>query len=638
MKNQNRKGFGLVMAVVVITILLIMASGFVTLTRNATASTSREIEKLRLYWAAESASNYNVNWWVNQPRSVRIDWPSEYDPADAQTTSKSSSIDDKHGVEIPEKLFAKAEGTTSDGLLYLHASSWYEGNTNVGIQDLERDDGIKLITTRYKGERKGRPGEAVWVLDSYAYNTKTGDIANIVLSNVFNLKPDEEIPLLANAEVMLQTMFSAGFNGAIGAFHQKDVRYGPLYYNSLIRLDMQTSGTTGARFFQGPFRSGAFRRASYLLEEGYISSIDPSSRTRWGNNAGYDPGRAMSAEHLYGYGLAIRGTNNLTDEGAAAIFQGIMKGPYVKDAPWINPVGVLADWNYISNPNSGENLYILPSSKLNADLAIRLEYNSGTGKTTAKITGNDGLTTIEIGSGSGQYAGVVVPPNWRKSGNRNYLRPLKISGESNSTFSLVTATCQVVVDGDLFINPLKKTQTYFNNTTDVPNADITQNETKEHVLARMWGDMNELKGNYDSPVITLIAQLTNPTLEPFLINEAPRRFTTAHFVTPRGFLNTSNRTATNNRFFNIGSVIILGEQDAEGGDASGAWTKALIADPRFLDKNMPLPPGIGIPEEEEIISLLTTGLNPQHTWSTATFGRTKNWQQVVWRNGQPSFQ
>jgi hypothetical protein len=53
---------------------------------------------------------------------------------------------------------------------------------------------------------------------------------------------------------------------------------------------------------------------------------------------------------------------------------------------------------------------------------------------------------------------------------------------------------------------------------------------------------------------------------------------------------------------------------------------------------MPLPPGIGIPEEEEIISLLTTGLNPQHTWSTATFGRTKNWQQVVWRNGQPSFQ
>ncbi|MDA3839250.1 MAG: hypothetical protein PF574_09755 [Candidatus Delongbacteria bacterium] len=80
MNKLNKKGVGLVMSIMIITILLIMASGFFIVTTYMTKTTQSELEKVRLYWAAESGSNYSVNWWVNQDVLTRIAWPYYFDP------------------------------------------------------------------------------------------------------------------------------------------------------------------------------------------------------------------------------------------------------------------------------------------------------------------------------------------------------------------------------------------------------------------------------------------------------------------------------------------------------------------------------------------------------------------------------
>ena len=70
MKIVNKKGFGLIMAIMIVTVLLIMAAGFFQLTDYSRKSVSSNVENLRMYWAAESSSNYNVNYWVNLPDSI----------------------------------------------------------------------------------------------------------------------------------------------------------------------------------------------------------------------------------------------------------------------------------------------------------------------------------------------------------------------------------------------------------------------------------------------------------------------------------------------------------------------------------------------------------------------------------------
>ena len=72
MNKLNKKGIGLVMSIMIITVLLIMASGFFVVTSHMTKTTQSELEKVRLYWAAESGSNYSVNWWVNQEVLTRM--------------------------------------------------------------------------------------------------------------------------------------------------------------------------------------------------------------------------------------------------------------------------------------------------------------------------------------------------------------------------------------------------------------------------------------------------------------------------------------------------------------------------------------------------------------------------------------
>ncbi|MDD3045926.1 MAG: hypothetical protein PHF33_10760, partial [Candidatus Delongbacteria bacterium] len=83
-----KKGFGLIYAIMTTLILSLIAIGFITVANFSTATSTKTTSDLKTYWAAESASNYNINWWINLPDDVRKLWNTA--PYSVETETKRS--------------------------------------------------------------------------------------------------------------------------------------------------------------------------------------------------------------------------------------------------------------------------------------------------------------------------------------------------------------------------------------------------------------------------------------------------------------------------------------------------------------------------------------------------------------------
>jgi hypothetical protein len=605
MNRKNKKGFGLVMAIMIITVLFIMAAGFFQVTDYSTKSVARNERNFRLYWAAESASNYNVNYWVNLDSDTRIVWPSTYTPTEG---AKAMTYNDINGYKVEETKFPNGAGTTHDGVYYLHASSLLELPNNPDI------DGYKVITTRYKGSRKDKPDEAVWVLESYAWDPENQELMNITMTNVYNAIYIQELAWLQNSESIVRSMYATGFNGALGAFHEKDIRYGPCYYADLMRFDLQTSGSTGARFFGGPVKNS-------LVQS---NPTFPYHRSRYGNAQIENMTGLFNIDNEYGYGVSIK-ANYANQDLASAEFRTMLNNgltPYFKDEAPLPTENVTWTWQDVKDEGPGMGVYFLPENA-SGNVTVTLIYDSGTNSTKAKLSGGH-TAEIVLGKGSGTYTGVAVPKNYGQ---------VNISGSSNRDFTLITETNQVNIVGSFYVAEMKPTLDW------LQTQPIDQNLTPEYVLKQAWQNMGNSNSKAKLSIISQLNKDETPVGDAFTISP-PRAglvFTTVAMLTHDGFLNTPLRTRSDLRYVNIGSVITLNHQGADGGDASGAWTKALIQDQRYLD------PSFGIPEfwgagPSIMEQYPVSGLNRQHRWTRENIIKTSSWEKIVWPNGQtPSF-
>jgi hypothetical protein len=609
----NKKGFGLVMAVMIVLILSIMAAGFFQITGYSTEKVNRDMRNLRLYWAAESASNYNVNWWINQPDEVRKTWPALY----TAPNSKGAVYQDMGGIRISETALPGAAGITKDGFLYLHASSLVEGNTNATNPELENFDGFKLVTTRYKGERKNKNGQAVWVLDSYAWDPNTGEMVNITLSNVFNIKIVGGVPLLANSEVIISSLAGTGFNGAKGAFHEKDVRYGPCYFADLIRLDRQTGGSKGPRFYVGPVTSSALAAGSPLAQSRYGNPVETSKKT-------------IATTNTFGYGIAMR-SNSKNEAAAIGLIQESIKGTYIKDAPALSTDGTIWSWQDVETTGPAKGAYFLDTNGFptGGNVSVELVYNAGSKTTVAKVSTGGVTKNIPLGKGGGNYNAVVVRKNYGT---------VSLKGVSNQDFSLITENSTVKLVDDFYAAEMQTTKDWFDGQSAVSTE---QYNTDVNILRKLWEDMgvktsdDKFVNQTNLSVISCLNEEVAPQGDSYSLEPAARIFSTAAYVTWDGFLNCDNRTKADAKIFNIGSVMTLDLQAADGGDPSAKWTKALIQDQRYLDPDFDIPPYWGPGPSDVDPAESTDGLNAQHRWNKNTFSDVSDWRSVVWRNGTP---
>lgn len=618
MKTNNKKGIGLMMAIMIITVLLVMAAGFFQITDYSSKSVTGNVQKLKLYWAAESAKNYNVNWWVNQPDSVRKDWPNVYFvPATTKSSAKGATpIPDDSNIKVSALNFKNAAGTAVNDELWLHPSSLYEGNTASVNNELENYDGTKLITVRYKGSRKGFPEQAVWVLDSYAYDNSTNEIANIVLSNVYNYKSEAELDPFHNAELISATMAGTGFHGVKGRFNEQDTRFGQCYFGDMVHFDYITGASKNGPLFWGLVKSAAWKRESY----------DPSYNAKsWYKQ---ESNRFTTVTGAYYYGLGINSAKATTETKAINDYAlTSLKGGYEKQAKPLNTDNVVWTWADVEKFGAKEGLYFLEDGIFNAGVAVNVKLKttlvSAQPRTTAEIyVGTTLKKTLSIGKGSNQFKGIAV---------RDKFGEVSISGVSNDDFSLITETDKVNLVDHFYLygaaDILAMIQGWVSTVQYAP---------PKANLEMIWSKM------LDSDVVGHLAviqglAITDPSkMTPIYIPNEKLLFSTASYITQLGELTAKGTGNTALRFYNVGAVMVLDAQTKMTGpsDTAQKWPKIYVQDQRYLREDEELPPFCGESPGAHVTEA-KNGLNPNHRWANTNFGKTKDWKDVVWRYGTP---
>lgn len=611
MKIKNKKGFGLIMAIMIVTVLVIMAAGFFSITRYSTKSVKQNTENLRLYWATESASNYNAAWWANQPDSVRKKWPNVY-ILESKRSKAPSEISDLEGTEVYAKGFPGAYDTTEKGILHLHPSSVYEGNAGQTNPELENYDGYKLITTRYKGPRKDFPDQAVWVLDSYAYNPETGDLSNICLANVYNFMTQAELEPFIHSELITSTMAGTGFHGVKGRFNEQDTRYGPAYYGDMVHFDYITGSTKNGPLFYGLVKSAAWKK------ETEIAGYDAKS---WYKN---EKSRFKDATGDYYYGLGINSAKAKNEADAVNNYATTsLLGGYEKMAKPVNTDAVTWTWESVVELGPSSGMYFLDDEKFSDGQTIKIELEtddtSGTPETTAYIYGNGTLQEkLIIGEDAGQYKGVAVSEEYGT---------VQIEGVTNGDFTLVTQMDQVQVTDHLYVYGAQDIFDIVNGWS--PSDQLAPSEAYLKILWAMMLDPS-IKAHI-AVVAGLDMELEDVDRQaPIFIPNEKLLFSTAAYISQYGELGAKGTGNTPLRFYNIGPVMTLQKQTISTGPADTAqkWPKIYIQDQRYLREDEPLPPFCGEdpgahPNED------MDGLNRNHRWASNSYSKVDRWEQVV---------
>ncbi|MDA3886801.1 MAG: hypothetical protein PF638_14515 [Candidatus Delongbacteria bacterium] len=602
MKNYNKKGLGLMGAIFILTILSILSISFFQITHHTTISTQLDIDKLRLYWAAESASNYNVNAWVSLEDSVRMKWPASYTPS-----SNGVEIPDYSGIPLDESIFPGAEGLTSDGILYLHSSWRYKGNPTDN-SELKALEGFELYLTRYKGERKDHPGEAVWVLESTAYNPVTKNATKITMSNVYNVNIQIELAWLQNSEAIVNTLAGSGEVGNKGFFGDNDYRYGKCYFSDVIQLNYGGMGQEYGPKFYGSVESTSSTISGWdasLFKEFTDSSIDKyhgitGMNPQWGNE----------------------------DEALLSINNSFMGG-YVQNAPSLDAEGLLWTWEDIekhSGQEAGFGIYNIETELGDiidkTDLIEIIVETVGPNyddeyETYAKISQNGNLIeTLPIDDNAGAWGMIAVPDGYAS---------VSIEGVSYHDFALATETSTIEIAGSFYLQEMSDTMNELESVWfDVVDPSV-------EMLEYLYNQMAEIhpKGH-----LGLLSSLGNKAggdinEQSFLIIPEELIFMTAAMISWNGSVEALKATSTNTdlQFFNIGSSITLSNQAAEAPAGSDKWNYSLIEDERFSHENETIFTGMGTSPsflDHEVFR----GLNPRYNWFKTNYGSIDSEEEI----------
>ncbi len=603
MKIRNKKGFGLVTAIMIITVLFIMAAGFLSISDYSTRSSNANVRNLTMYWAAESASNYNVNWWINLPDTVRIKWPNIYEAP----STKGAVYQDINGTTTYASKFPKGENTAQGDIVYLHQSSLVEGNADIINPELDNFNGLKLITVRYKGPRLNKPSEAVWILDSYSWNPENGDWANVCLTNVFNYDINNYNPLWEMGESINTTLAMSGFHGVKGRFNEQDTRYGPCYYGGLVHFDYITGSTKKGPTFYGIVKSSSQDVSWYKTDKNLFTDLTDN----------------------FAYGLGINSAAVSNQAEADDLARTSLLAGYVNRMDRLPTDNVIWTWEDIVKFGPSRGIYfptVADGFSANSVINVKLETKDvgGARQTFANLYLNNNFSkiikTLPIGKGTGKNTGIAVPKGFGT---------VTIEGRCGEDFALATETSQVYVTNHFYLDEMQPTLDWF---LKIGNKDLAV--PKEEWLERMWQEMIDIDPKGHMAVLSQLGVETFDKNKPPIYFPIEKEiFSTSAYITKFGELTAKGVGNTPLRLYNIGPTMVLDQQEIMSGPADTAqkWPKVFIQDNRYTDPDENLPPMCGTSPsfnwQEDLY-----GLNRLHRWSSELKGNSPTWETVVWRN------
>ncbi|MBN2790393.1 MAG: hypothetical protein JXR69_09415 [Candidatus Delongbacteria bacterium] len=685
MKKINKKGVGILMAVIIVTVLLMMSSGFFIVTNYMTSTSQKELEKVRLYWACESGSNYSVNWWSAQDDATRINWPYYFDPKENKSytysdytggtglfvevlegnggdlviysggtgggnsgggnsgggdiipgpdpgdeiiadydwdagTDQESNDPNAWMEQVPQEyhdnngyiaqmteesrlgnLPKVCDGLTVNNELYLHPSS-----ERIVLQYPNSQDTYTLYLLRYKGERVDESGSAVWVMDTWAVDDKTGDSYRILMSKLFNFDPVAP-PILQFNEGIVNSMWSAGFNGRKGVYKDYDYRFGHSYFASTVRFDYKTQsgqGPTGPTFW------------GRIVSAGTDASLYGGSV---GNPSVFTPG-----SYAFDTGLYAEGIFKTEADAAAAVNSSVLGGWEHVDA--MNSDDFAWSWQAVEEtatltPSSA--IYMLSEANYPAGSEITVELRTeddANGQTITYAYVSAGNTLVEkIQVGDGMVEAIAVPTQYGD---------VSIFGVSSDYFTLITEEDVVRVIDDLYLAELQDLRDLYEQYSAEQLADPTM-----EMLAKLYEAMYDIYPDSQISVFSGL-NLTETTVEDY-VGAAGGRDNQLDFTDIRGFAFTTvgyylgegdvavSSGNTDMSFYNIGSLIINSQGETTGSNSvdngSSEVGFCFIQDKRFYDEDFHA--GIGWGPGPSSDGPPVSGLNRDYRWTGGYIGK-----------------
>ncbi len=605
-----KKGFSLIFAIMTVLILSIVAVGFFSIANYTTNTASKNSEAIKTYWASESASNYNINWWINLPDSVRKLWNVEYTVTELSSKAENVFFDTdlkSFDVSSMPEMKDKIDGN----YIWMHASCLEKPNV-VTI------DGKDIILMRYKAPRKDENKQAVWVLDSYAYNSETSTLSEIMISNVYNYIAINDIGWLDYAEALNHSMYGTGINSRKGVYYEWDYRHGQCYFNDMIRFDYKSGSSK-----KGPTFYGKFHTASENVSCYGASVNSPKEFTDLTTDYSYGifaestdfSSQADAISDTFSTGGGGGGGGG-TAYGIASSIKGgyeIVEPMEVDDVVW--------SWDDVVEYGEENGVYFLPKDKFSAGDYIDIRTRVESGKTYIDIYKSIDASKPTIkGLDASKYSSVAVEGIYGDVG---------IRGTSNTDFTVVTQSNNIHINGDFYLYEMKGVKADLEGSS-AGITDADRESPSEEILNMLSEKMTSIDPQGHLSLIACLDSKGSSTTSRenvFFVNSEETLFMTAAMLSYEGDVAAGPRVGTSQNnalnFYNIGSVIILDTQSEATGTNSSKFPYVLVQDKRYLDPNEPIPPIWGEGPGDHLTES-TQGLNPGHKWNKLSYSNVDN--------------
>ena len=677
--QKNNKGMVLVMAIMIVTILIIMAAGFVTFSVNTNKSVQNQTEKVRLYWAAESGSNYSVDWWVSQEMLTRVAWPYYYDPEE----SKSYTYNDYTGGS---GLFAEVLTGNSN-----HDCGIFSGGMGGGSGDdddiipvdPEWDYNLELGTDADGGEDnnweytvhnefKDTNGHIATLEDRDEPGYLPETCRGIATNDQLYLHPSSEIVTLKYLNSQkTYTLYLLRYKGervdkkdtAVWVMdtwaidnESKDI-HRVLMSNLFNFIPTNTpwlqynEGMVHTQYASSNGRKGVYKAYDFRFGQSYFAEqvrFDYKSGVHTDGPTFY--GRIESSAPTFSkYGSREGGIGNLIPQGAGiawekGLFAEFNGRPSLNDVLEIVNTSVAGGWDTVDPldvdnivwdwPTVVENssttptgIYMLSELKYpvgsEIDIELRTEKgNDGELETFADISiGISLIETVSV-SDSGIQA-IAVPTQYSD---------VSIFGNSSDNFSLITEEDLVAVTDHFYLTEMGSALTDLSKynyyqledpTMDIMadlyeamyNKDVDGNLLATSHLSIISGLALQDMSTTDLAGIPALGNRKNQIDLTNLTNEG-LIFTTCGYYLGYGELGVPS-THGSVQFYNIGSYILQSQEETTGSN-SFKGTISLIQDKRFYDDDFSA--GIGWGSGPGDDSEPKRGLNNNYRWSGGYVG------------------
>lgn len=597
---STKKGSVIIVALMISTILGLITTGLYVVFVNNTNGANSQVNKSKLFWAAEAGSNFLAKKLMCETYGVFIDSTKAKAVVDANNYKKTLTID---GITVNVLAEVKADATSGTNWKLISTASGAAGNCTVTI------DNIKPQTNLDNAAFFGGKSNA-------GYDYKFRYFGKVYFNDEQKIiwTPGKGGPKFYGLVESGSNMTSFGQSSGSGTWTADG--WSGLSDNGKLRPYL-----TGSNFEKGLAEinspndansTAAINRFKEIFKsskndgEGYKTNSNPINikdlADAW-NNIRTDS-KTLAVASPAGASLGLMGSGNpcvdKKGEDVKIVYEVVGGETYANF--YVKNAGDKTKNRTVETQNQWERMKTWVKMDLQGDPAGGRFMVENTPK---DLNGIDGTVKIKDGQtifihGMGNESDGITPKNG----------DVYVSGVTNKTVSLVTKRATVMIDGDLYVDGLKNSGINNKKFQDLTDAEILEDNDFESASAKLQQEIAKSKvkigvvagqgagGEGGDPTHNQSndSHKSDIMLYPSAANKnGTILFTTAALHTPAGRIKTYNKSGnisaswndisewpTLTTWMNAGCMAVKYQGQVADTNNGKGFNMAMIGDPRYM--------------------------------------------------------